>query len=159
MASILYNLREEVSTRVSLKKTASGFVFNDFDVETGWFDYDLLDKLEEDHPQGLVFIAGMVADVDSNKSRSNLSMREVPVMVGYKRMLTDPFNNSALDVLEEFMDELTEICRLEVNLEGYSWTRTEWLKDESGLPLGFQAFQQNLFAGWFTAYFNFVLQP
>jgi len=159
MASTAQALRDELQTRLSLKKAASGFINNDFDIATGWFEYDLMEELPNDHPNGLVYILGMVADSEVNKSRTNVSMKEVPVMVGFKRVINDPTNNDLIDVLEELVEQFTDVARLEVDLDGYSWTRTEFMKDEAGMPLGFQSLQQGMFAAWFTTYFNFVLQP
>jgi len=59
MSAANVQLRDEVFTRISLKKTLLGYVFNDFDLEKTWFPYERLEDLGTDHPNGKVYVIGM----------------------------------------------------------------------------------------------------
>ena len=158
MTAKLVDIRDEVFTRILLKKTLSGFVFNDFDIEKTWFPYRRLEDFIKDHPSGIVYIIGLAADDTENLSRGNMARREVPVQIGYQRANVDPQDTALIDTLIELEEQLRDVCRIEVDPEFFSWMRTESLKDENGVPYSFLALREaNTFESFFMATYNLVL--
>lgn len=158
MTAALVNIRDEVYTRISLKKALSGFVFNDFTLEKVWLPYQRLETLTTDHPSGKVYVIGLVNGDESTLSRANTTLREVPVQVCYQRRVPDLSDISAIDELVEFEEQLRAVCRNEVNLSGFSWSRIESLKDNNRTPYSYVGLREaGTFEVYFTTFYNLVL--
>ena len=160
MTAAIVTVRDEVFDRIEARKVAATFVINDFDTEKTWYPRERLEDLTTDHPSGKVYVIGMAADDGENKSRTNLSLRESPVMVGYQRAGVDPEDTALLDKLLELEEQLREVCRKDIfpDADNFSWLRIESLKDENGTPYAYMGLREaNLFEAYFTTFYNLVL--
>jgi len=154
MSSVLTDVRGELYTRINLKRSLAGYVFNNFTSEETYLPYQRLETFDADHPGGHVYVIGLAYDQGPTQSRTNLVNEEVPVMVGYQRRIDDLSDVALLDQLVQFMEELYETARDDFALDGYSWNRNESLKDENGTPYAFVGLRDaGLFEAYFTAYF------
>jgi len=151
-------IRDEAYARFLLKQTNGDFIVNDFELGVTWFPHDTLERLSSEAPHGkLLLMAGSLGDVN-NKSRTNLTLREYAVKVGYQRVIPDIDDVADLDKVMQLVEEIDEVFRKDVDLEGFSWVRTEFLKDENELPYGFVRMRNSLvFETYFTAYYNYTL--
>lgn len=153
--SVLLPIRDEVYTRILLKRTLEQFSINTFTLVKAWKPWQLLEDFSTDHPGGKVYIIGMAGDDAPNLSRGNLTVHEPGVMVGYQRPIADPNSVNELDPYVSFMEELRDCCRKDVTLAGYSWVRNESLKDAEGVPYSFVMLREALiFEAYFTAYYR-----
>lgn len=160
MTAILVEAVNEVYLRIDLKKTLAGFVFNDFTLEKTWLPTQRLEKMKTDHPGGKVYVIGLAADDGLNKSRTNMSLREIPVQIGFQKQIDDIADFDALAQLVEFEEQLRDVCRKDVNHDALSWSRNESLKDENGVPFSFVGLREGgFFEVYFTAFYNYVLTP
>lgn len=155
--SILIDIRDEIHTRIALKRTLEEFTFNDFTLVKTWYPFQKL-ELMGDHPGGKVYIIGLAGDDAPNQSRSNVALREVPVQIGYQKPISNLQDTDSIDDLILFVEQLRDVCRKDVDLDGYSWSRNESLKDENGIPYSFVGMREaSLFESYFTAFYQTVL--
>lgn len=131
-----------------------GFVLSDFETERTWFPYQHL----EDFPcDGKVWVIGMGSDDETTQSRTNTAKRVFPVQVALQ-IKVDPQDLEKIDQLVELHDQLREVCRLEVDLDSYSWMMNESLKDDNGTPFSFMGLREgSFFEAFFTSQFLTVL--
>lgn len=150
-------LRDQVYTRLLLKKVATEFSFNDFTVRKTWLPRESLENFEAGHPGGIVYVIPMAYEDETSESRKNLVNRSVPVQVGYQKPVADVEDNSEIDPLSDFVDELVEAVEKEIDIDlqpEFSFSRTVFLKDENDTPYSFVMLRENFFEAYFTAYFN-----
>lgn len=156
--TLVPDLMDELYTRIDLKKTLSGFAFNGFTLERSFFPYKRNEELVSSHPQGIVYIVGMATDDENALNRNNASLAEVPIQVAYQRGNVNPHDYDSQKTLLRFERQLRDVCRKEVDLEGYSWVRNEALKDEAGTPFAYTGLREgNFWEAYFTAFYNFPL--
>lgn len=156
--SRLVDILSEVETRISLKKALGDYsIGTTFTVERSWFPVERLETLSSEHPTGKVYIIGMGGDDSPLASRSGAALTELPVQVGYQRQV-DPQDTATINTLVEFMEQLQDTLRLNVNLRGYNWVRNETLKDPNGTPFAFMGLRDAaVFEAYFTAFFIYPL--
>lgn len=156
--SIISSIRDEVYTRIAVKKAAADFVYsNSFTLERTWKPYELLDKLGTDHPTGKVYIIGGNPIGYGNESRTNLVKAEYSVMVGFQKLINDVNDLAEIDAYTGFMEELEDVCRTEVLPDLFSFTRLEYLRDADGVPFSFVMLRDLFtFEAYFTVYYNRV---
>lgn len=153
--SVMSDVRGELYTRINLKRALAEYVFNNFTSEETYLPYKELQKFDTDHPGGHVYVIGLAYDQGETKSRTNLVLEEVPVMVGYQRRISDHTDTALLDQLVQFMEELYDTARKDFDLDGYTWNRNESLKDENGTPYAFVGLREaGLFEAYFTAFYQ-----
>lgn len=148
-------IRDEVYLRINLKKTLAGFVLNDWDIEKTWIPFERLETMNED---GKVYVIGLAAnDVDA-LSRTNMGLREYRVQVGLQVPKVDNQDDSRIDQLVELVEQLETVCRKEVALDGFSFVRLEYMKDENDVPFSFMGMREaDMFEAYFTATYNTIL--
>lgn len=148
-------VRGEMATRISLKKALGEYVFNDFNVVETYLPYQRLETFSTEHPGGKLYVIGLAYDQATNKSRTNLTLEEVPVMVGYQKYVSNVSDVDAIDNLIRFVGELYDTARKDFDLDGYTWLRNESLKDENNTPYSFLGLRDaGLFEAYFTAFYN-----
>lgn len=158
MTARLVDIRDEVYNRILVKRAGAEFVFNDFDVEKTWFPYERLEALATDHPAGKVYVIGLAPTDAVVKSRTNLSQRESPIMLGYQRAEVNPQDQTLIDDLVELVEQLDNLCIKDVDAELFSFSRLEYLKDENEVPFSFMGLRNaNVFEAYFTVYYTNVL--
>ena len=153
--SRIVDLRNEVYTRILLKKTLEQFSDNDFAIEQTWMPYSRLESLL---PTPKVWIVGGSPGDAPNRSRTNTIMREFCVMIGLQKALPDKNFDSEVDDLCGLLEEIEDTCRLEVTPDQYSFNRLEYLKDENNVPLSFIMLRRALcFEAYFSIHYNLVI--
>ena len=159
MTSRKVDIRDEIYTRISLGRTNGNYVFNTFGILRTYHPYRTLEALGKEYPTGIVYVVAMAPSDASNRGRGNNSLRELPVMIVYQRAAVDSQDFGLIDDLVELVEQLEDTCRNEVDAEGFSWTRLEYLRDENELPFAFMGMREgNVFEAYFTAYYNFALE-
>ena len=158
--SILIALRDEVYLRIATKQIATAFYFaNDFILEKTWRPWETLENLFDvaQYPSGKVYVIGGRPGDMVIGSRSNMvHMRDYPIMIGFQHAIRDITNAAEIDAYANFVEELEETCRIEVdtNLLQIAFSRIEPLRDPNGVPFSFiQSRDSNLFEAYFTAYY------
>ena len=156
--SIVSELRDEVYTRIAAKQAATEFTYgNSFTLVRTWRPYQLLDKLSTDHPTGKVYVIGGSPIGYNNRSRSNTILGEYSVMVGFQKLVADIDSVSEIDGYVDFVQELEDMCRLEVDPTLFSFSRLEFLRDQDGMPFSFLMLREaSLFEAYFTVTYNRV---
>lgn len=153
--SRLSALRDEIYTRILLKKGIAGFTINGFTLTRTYYPYEKLEEFKTAHPFGIVYVIGMNSDDLPLKSRTNLTMAEVPVQIAYQRFVEDTSDYTEIDSYENLIEELRDVCRKEVDLEPYAWMQNEALRDENGVPFSFTGLRKaSTFEGYFTAHYT-----
>lgn len=154
MASLLQQARDELYQRIVAKRDAGGYVISGFSVEKTYLPYQRLEDFSSQHPQGKVYVIGLATEQPQRLGRTPSAQVDVPVMVGYQR-LAEPQDTAGLDTLAEFVEQLQDTARLDFDLEGFAWLRTESLKDENNTPFAFVGLREaGLFEAYFTAYYR-----
>lgn len=158
--SVSSDLRDEVYTRIALKKSLSQFTFNNFTVQQTHAPYQELVRMTADHPGGKVYVVAGVPGPLVNTSRTNTGLlREYAVMIGYQKANIDFDDLTANDTLLDFIEELEEMCRTEITPTLFSFVRLEPLQDENQVPYDlFTLRNVKMFEAYFTAFFNYVVQ-
>ena len=160
--SYITDARDEVYTRINLKKSLAGFSNNSFTLQKAWNPgaYNVSpESLAADHPSGLLYVIGMTSDDAPNRSRTNLTQKELPVHIGLQHAVADLTDVSELDAYVQLVEELYAVCRKEVDQSTFQWLRTESLKDENELPFFFTAMREAaVFEAYFTAYYLLITE-
>lgn len=155
----LANLIDEIATRIALKKSLSQFTINSFEVRKTWRPYERLDNFQNIEGGVIVYIVGLASNDQTTESRSNASLKTIPIQIGLQKNLDDSTDYDEVKGLVNFDEQLRDMCRLEVSLDGYSWLRNDSLaEDDSGTPFAFVGLREvGMFEAYFTTFFNFVL--
>lgn len=157
MTAPLVDIRDEIFTRIGVAKAASSFVLNGFTVERTWLPWSRLEDLDDN---GKVYVIGQAGDDEDSKGRNDLSMIALPVQVGLQYPNVAFTDRTTIDTLVELYHQLRELCRTGTDLDRFSWVRNEALKDENGTVYAFVGLREaSVFEAYFTAYYNYVLQP
>lgn len=154
MPSPLPDLRDEAYLRINLKKLAAGFSINTFTLIRTWRPRKEYSELAA-ATSGIVYvISGEVGDKVS-LSRKNAIKGEYSVQIGYQRILTDLEDMAGIDALVDFVHDLESCVRHDISTGLYGYSRTEFEKDESGMPFNFLNFDQiSTFEAYFRLFFN-----
>lgn len=160
MAAPLLEVRDELYTRILTKRDLAEYEFATFTLAKAYVPYEELKNHRANHANGIVYVIPLAGD-DMNLSRTNMAFREVPVQVGYQRACDDLDDIDDLDRNVEFVNQLVETSRLDFDLDGYDYSRTEFAKDEvEGLPFRFVTLREaGLFEAYFTTFYKHTLQP
>lgn len=147
-------IRDAVYDAISTRKTASGFLFNNFTLEKAYMPERNLEDLKL-LSGGLVYIVGSPFS-ESILSRANARRREIPVKVGYQKFVEDTTDITALDLLVNFCEELCEVCVETVSHSTLAWLRNDRLEDPNGVPYRYEKLRSaNVFEYYFDAiYWN-----
>lgn len=160
MAADIAEIRQEVYTRLLLKKTNLDFVNNNFEIQQAIIPWEEVELIAKDYPSGLVSVMGMAPEDAENRSRTNLSLHELGVQVDFRVTGVNPADINTIDEYLELVRQLDDACRQEVDPDSYSWTRREYLKDENGVPFSFMSLRTaGVFEAIFTVWYNHVLEP
>lgn len=156
--SIVSDLRDEVYTRIATKKTNTEFTYsNDFTLERTWRPYQLLEALGSDHPVGKVYVIGGTPIGYGNRSRTNMILGEYSVMIGFQKLVDDITDVTEIDGYVDFVQELEDMCRQEVDPTLFSFSRLEFLRDQDGMPFSFLMLRDsNVFEAYFTVTYQRV---
>jgi len=158
MASAFVTIRQLVYQAIHAKKLAGGFVDNDWELDWTYLPYQ---ELKDIPPNGKVWIIGLAHGDEEALTRGNLTSMEIPVQVGFQRLVNaSPAGRSVLDMLVELVEQLREVCRKEVAADdnGFSWLRTESLKDPDETPYSYMGLRQaSSFETYFTPYYKTIL--
>lgn len=156
--SYVSDLRDEVYTMLATKKSNTEFNYgNDFTLERTWRPYELLDKFAGSNPTGKVYVIGSTPIGYANQSRTNMVLGEYSVIVAFQRLVADLDDRDEIDSYVDFVQELEDACRTEINHPSFSFTRLEFIRDPDGLPLSFIMLRDaSMFESYFTVYYNIV---
>lgn len=159
MTARLISMRDAVHARLLLDQLATLFVFNDFDVEKTFVPYEKVAAMAADHPSGKIYVISSQFGDYINASRANRAIvQELPVQLGYQRADVDYDDETTVEQLVELVEQLQDMCRLRVDLDGYSFARMEMLKDENDVPFSFIMMREaRTFEAYFTAVYNTTL--
>jgi len=158
--STMSDLRDEVYTRIAAKKVLEDFTFNNFTVVKSHRPYERIELLPTNYPGGKVYVVAGTPGVIQGRSRSNIALGELAVVVGFQKGNIDLDDLAANDTLLDFVEELADMCRLEVTPAEYSFQRLEFLQDDNGVPYDFFGMRDaHLFESYFTAFYLKVAQP
>lgn len=140
MSSSLAAVRDEVYTRILLKKSVSGYVNNLFSLVKTWQPLDTLENLEQNHEHGKLYVVchtpGDISRVDS-KGPSKAVTRDFAVYLGFQKVIADVSSISELDENAELIEQFENTCRKEFNLDGYQFVMIDYMKDDRGQPNSF----------------------
>lgn len=163
-------IRDLVFDKIKDTKTASGYSFNDFELEKTYFPVTKLEDLNI-LPNGKVYIIGLAFDTDGPVARTYAGAQsEIPIQVVFQKTVKDPRDVTELDPLVNFVEELEATCRLEVvnsndEDEGgpapkpYQWLRSTSLKDENEVPFAYVGLREaSVFEAWFNAFYLRLLE-
>ena len=148
-------LRELLAELIQDGIDETQFIFNNFTLVQTWRDYKSLEELEAD-PNGRLYLIAYPFD-SMNRSRTNMVLQEVPVLIGYKKAAVKPDDTAMIDRLVSFLGQVEYVCR-KFDPDHYSYLRTEALKDEDGLPYCYTHLTNaGLFESYFVVYYNLVV--
>ena len=157
MTNLLKEARGELATRISVQKALSAYVHNTFTVEETYYPYERLETMSTDFPGGKLYVIGLAIRQGVTQSRTNLTLVEVPVQVGFQIMLPGQtyLALSTIDTYAQLVEELQNTARKLFDLDGFTWNRNEPLTDENGTPYSYIGYREAaLFEAYFTAYYQ-----
>lgn len=151
MSALLADLRDLVYTRLGVKKAALEFVNNGFTLVRTWKPEQALDDLNEQHPNGKLYVmGGQYGDINT-RSRTDMTLQEFPVMLTYQKFLAGEVNDEVagygfVDDQLAFIEEIVTMLRKEIGTQSnaFSFSRLEYAKDENGIPLDFVVLDRSL---------------
>lgn len=147
---ILKILRGLVKDRIQTIKDAEKFVVNGWELAETYFPFQKITDLPE---AGKCWVMGLASD-DAPFSRSNSYTKEIPIHVGFQKMVSDPRKVSEIDPLIQLEQQLREAVA-GMKHPNFSWVRTESLKDSNDTPFAFVGLREhNIFEAYFTAFFT-----
>lgn len=156
--SPLLTLRDETYTRLLLKKGLNQFSFNTFGTKKTWKPGSSPEEMQKLYPNGLVTVVGGVLGDRVALSRDNLVMGEFSVKIGFQKYIVTDVASSItdpVDALVNFTEELELMCRQELQIDEMTYVRTEYEKDDSGLPFHFvRISEDSTFEAYFDAFFH-----
>lgn len=161
---MLTTIRDEVYLRIETKRVATDFYFaNDFVTQKTWRPWETIEDLADPKkfPSGKVYIiGGRPGDIVSN-SRTNCSLREYPVGVGFQKHIANSDDEAEITRYVNFVEELEETLRVECDNAwlNIGFVRLEPLRDPNGVPYSFMGLRDNIFESYVTAYFTMPLGP
>lgn len=154
MSSSLADIRDELYTRILVKKTALGYVNNSFSIVKTWQPMDTLENLEQNYTNGKLYIVchtpGDISKLES-KGSSKTVTRDFATYLGFQKPITDVTSLSEMDTNAELIEQLETTCRKEFNLDGYQFAMLDYLKDDRGQPNSYVVQRRSLV---FEAYFK-----
>lgn len=169
----LIELRDTVYARILLKRNSLDFTFNDFNLKKSWVPYTSIEEMNNGlYADGVVHvIGGLYGDrvratrgTNTAVGRDTTVAAEYSVKVGYQKYLSGNVGvtTSIVDDLFLLVEELDVMCRKEieivVNGVTSSYSRTEFLKDENGVPFHFvRLAQQSTFEAYLEAFYTIPL--
>ena len=157
MATPETTIRNAVYDRIAAKKVAATFTdYNAFTLEKAYEPHKDLEDLNA-LTQGIVYVVRGATD-QKRITRSFAATIELPIMVGFQRTC-DPTDITTCDQLADFVEELKDVCRKDVEptLPQTTFDRVESAKDENGVPYQFVVMRQaNIFEAYFTAFYKHV---
>ena len=150
--------RDNVTAWPAKSKWSSspGFVLEEFNVARSWMP---MTELEEMPTGGQCWICMLAEDDMPSQSRTNTTRKEIPVQIAFQKVV-DHDDLTVMDSLAEMVEQLREVCRLEVDPDAssFSWIRNEALKDSNDVPFSYAGLREGgFFEAYFTAFFNYVL--
>lgn len=166
------DLRDAIYARFVAKQAAGAWTYdNSFTIVKTWRPWTALEDFAEDHPTGKVYIIGMSPFDLIKESRSNVTVLDSCIQIGFQIKVDDVDDVAELDEYAKFAMELVEACRLEIDcdgcptslgfsdLEGISFSRIEFLKDPDGVPFSFIMLRKQLFfETYFSVYYKIPLE-
>jgi len=159
MGASIVDLRDEIFTRISINKIALNYTFNNFVLEKTYLPRADLDEFDDNFPEGKMYLITLAND-DISKSRSNVIIRNLPIHIGFQRRVNDVNDVATLDTFMEFMDEIKDTCRKEIDTSDndYSFRSLDSLRSDEDTPYEFEQLRQlGLFEMFFTTRYDIVL--
>lgn len=106
-----------------------------------------------------LWVLPMNNDTFPSQTRTSLSRTEIPIQTGLQSTFESHQVLAEIDLLVELEEQMSDTIR-KLDLDGYSWIRSEALRDENGLPFDFTKIRdENTYECYKVHYFNYVLQP
>lgn len=161
--SQLTDIRDTVALTIATKQALSSFYYaNDFSLTKTWRPWVQLEDLfnATKFPHGKVYVIGGRPSDFQRLARSGMTQRDYPIQIGFQHAIQDIDDTSEIDAYVNFVEELEETCRLEVDIvwSNIAFSRLEVMRDPNGIPLAFiQIREVNVFEAYFTAVFTEVL--
>jgi hypothetical protein len=154
MSDDAITLRNSLETAILAKRNAGQYTNTDFEVEAA---YVPVPSLPEIRIGGRVWLILLDYEETSNQKRNNEATCEIPVQIGVQ-FLIDDYSRETCDPFIAFCHELKNTCR-NLNLSGYTWLRTEPMRDESETPYSYGGMRKRAtFESYFTAYYKAVIE-
>ena len=157
--SNLTDIRDAVYTQLLLDRTNTVFTNNLFLAEKTYLPQASLASLAVDAPDGKVYVVTAAHGDVSTISRSDRPVKqELAVQFAFQKTNIDYSDTSAMDLLVELVEEFYTMCRKRVDLEGYSWSRIEVMKNEKDVPFSYTMLREaRTFEAYFTSVYNLVI--
>ncbi len=151
----LTDLRDAIFARIALDQANSWFTNNDFNLIRTWRpDSGNLEELRATHPSGVVYVVGGIAGDERAISRSNATDKAYSVKIGFQVAVDDQQDVSEIDPHAALLQELHEVCRSRLTVDGFCFDRIEAERDANGIPFNYTAFDKHTFEAYFTAWYN-----
>jgi hypothetical protein len=148
-------LRKSLAEYITQGKVAELFAINTFDIEEKYVPFDEIHKLNEESPDGKLYLQQLPVDEDL-ASRANLALAEVGVLIGFRIGQKNSGDTSGLDTLVNLINQFKYVCRTFEHHANYSWLRTETIKDQNGTPMAYvSSTQAGTFQTYFTAFYRY----
>lgn len=149
-------LRKMIAQLISDGIANDQFVRNDFTVIETYLPLIKLHELVKNSPNGRVYVGNMPNDQE-NVSRRNTAKMEVGILLGFQHGKLDIEDITTLDEYVSLVEQLEFVCR-GFQPEYYSWSRTECMKDENGVPYAYNNIaNQGVFEAYFVLYYNLIV--
>lgn len=144
-------LAKAVVVAIEAAKAAKSFSHNLFLVKRSYQPAVDLSGLSEG---GTVWVVGLSPGDEIPYTRSRAVTRELAVQVAFQ-VPVEPEDIDQADIFSNFLEELRDVCRLNVTTAGYHFVRIEAMKDEeTGLPYYLEGMRKGIFEGYFTVFYN-----
>lgn len=153
MSSRIVSLRDEVHTAIQAAKSATEYVYNDFELIKSYGDFRQLKGTSN----GIVSVKGLGFD-EERLDRAKSKQAEIPVQIGLLNLVS-PEDTSSLDTLVELYEELMETCKNDfLGSISFTWQRTRVLREsEESLPYDFNLLlTDSVFFVAFTSFYKVV---
>jgi len=154
MPAIQTTLRTSLKTIVDA--AAPTLPITDFTTEETYYPKTDLETLAE---KPVVKFVAMGFNTNRDRLLRDMSLTvEVPCQIAIQQRI-NPSNLSAIDLLVEFAEAIQNAVETDT-INGYSWLRTEMLKDENGMVYSYaQLTERNVFMVIFTPIYKYLKQP
>lgn len=152
MTALAVSLRTLIQSVINAAK--SGMAVTDFTLQA--IDFPPAVNINDLPTAGLVSIIDMAPDVDV-LTRNRVTQRTIPVQIAVQKKVTAT-DTTTIGKYKELVDDLQQAI-IKGEYAGYSFTRAEALKDESGFPFSYVGLREHgVFEAYFTAFFHCLIE-
>jgi hypothetical protein len=147
-------VRDEVYSRIALKKGVSGFSENNFELVRAHQPRIDVKDIGTQYPNGVCFVVALGAEENRNRSRGTLHLTTVPVWIQFTKLLRSESAIAEGDLYIDLLTEIKDCVRNDFALAGYQWVTHVVPKDDSETPYSYVSLRRaGLFEGVFISRF------